>query len=248
MIVYLKSEEEIEGFKKAGSIAGSILAKVLAAVDVGKTTKELDDLARQECEKAGVNPIFLGYQGFPAAICASVNNQLVHGVPDHRPLEVYDVLSIDIGVEIDGFIGDTADTVQVGRENLYSDLLIHSCQQALKLGISQAKPGKKLADIANMISVLSKDYQIPSRYGGHGVSRHILHAPPFVANRVEEAEDLTIRSGMVIAIEPMFVDGDAKTSVAKDEWTVVVGGTAAHCEHTILVTDDKPIVLTARKE
>lgn len=248
MIIYLKDKKEIEGFKKAGKIAAEIMTILLENVKEGTTTNQLNEIAILECEKRKVKPAFLGHEGFPAAICASPNNVLVHGVPDDVPLKNYDLLSIDIGVDVDGFIGDTAETISVG-ENLENDLLILACQQALLAGIGFARAGNQLSEIGKAVSAISraKKYAMPTGYGGHGINRGQLHADPFVANDPEGYEDVMLRPGMVIAIEPMFINGDPSTRTLEDEWTVTTGGKAAHCEHTILITEKDPVVLTNRE-
>lgn len=261
MIIYLKTEEEKEGFKEAGKIAANVMKKMLDAIEVGITTKDIDEIARDECKKQNVSPAFLGHEGFPAAICSSVNKELVHGIPNDKKLELGDLLSIDIGVNLDGFIGDTAATKLVGLngdeevclpDNWAGFLAAQSCETALRLGIHAAQPGSKLSDIAIAISNQAKHtgHNMPLKYGGHGINRHDLHSAPFVANNPEELgdEDIVLRPGMIIAIEPMFVVGDPTTKVLEDKWTVIVSGSrATHFEHTILIEEDGPIVLTDRR-
>lgn len=240
MLVFLKSKQEIEGFKKAGKIASNILELLINNLKSGKTTKELNEIAIEECEKAGATPAFLNYNDFPYAICSSVNNVLVHGFPDDTKLD-NNIISIDIGVNYDGFIGDTAETVGDHQ-------LISACQLALTSAIEIAKPRTNLIEIANIISKTAKEhnFQIPKKYGGHGIDRNKLHSNPFIANIPEEAVDIRLRPGMLIAIEPMFVDGDATTTT--NGWPVLVQGNAAHCEHTVLITESEPIVLTRRNK
>ena len=232
MIVYLKTKEEIERFIKAGKIAAQIMSKLISEIKVGTTTSQLDLLARNECEKHNVKPTFLGYEGFPAAICASVDYELVHGVPNDKELLENSLVSIDLGVTLDGCIGDTAVTMLASKEN--SDI-VDICSIALSNAIEAARPGNKLSDIAKAVSstVKKTKYNIPLHYGGHGVNIEHLHGDPFVANTMDDIdpdEDITLRPGMVFAIEPMLVDGDPTTSVSADKWTVIVGGPSAHCE------------------
>jgi len=249
MLVYIKSKEEIEGFKEAGRIAGKILGKLLKSIDGGITTKFLDDMARDECDKHNVEPTFLNYQGFPAAICASVNKTLVHGIPTDIPFELHDVVSIDIGVTIDGFIGDTADTVEVGSSH-HNDTMITCCNNSLYMGIEKARAGNKLSDVSKEIYKYAKrnKYSLPEEYGGHGIDRNILHSDPFVPNIPDYESEIRLRPGMVFAIEPMFIFGSNKVKVADNGWDIVADGNSAHCEHTILVTDDYPLILTARSK
>jgi len=254
MIVYLKTKEEIEGFKKAGKFAGQVLQKLIYEVAVGKTTNELDKLAREECERLGAKPAFLGYSGYPAAICASNNSTLVHGFPNDIPLKSGDVLSIDVGVDVDGFIGDTAETIIVGNPSDQEPKaieLVTSCQIALHQAIALSKQGMKLSDVSKEIFNEAKrnGYSVPFEYGGHGIDRHVLHAAPFVPNVPDEAHDIKLRAGMIIAIEPMFILGkDPSTKVAEDGWGVNVNGLAAHCEHTVLVDFGTGIALTERRK
>lgn len=249
MLVFLKDKKEIEGFAKAGKIAGNILAELLGLVEPGVTTGELDRIARRRCEERGVRPVFLGYEGFPAAICASVNEVLVHGVPDDRPLEEGDLVSIDIGVDLDGFIGDTASTVAVGLPSVRDMSMLKHCGAALNYGIDAARPGNRLGDIGAAISKERGKFKVVVNYGGHGVSRGKLHAEPFVSNDDLAGEGVKLRPGMVIAIEPMLVSGeDNQGKTADDGWTVVLSdGRAVHCEHTIAITENGPLVLTERE-
>jgi len=251
MLVFLKDEKEIEGFVKAGKIAGRILAELLSMVKPGATTNELDQLARRRCEEHKVRPVFLGYEGFPAAICTSVNEALVHGVPNDRPLENGDLVSIDIGVDLDGFIGDTAFTVIAGTPTGATDMLmIKHCGAALNRGIEASRPGNRLGDIGAAVSDRGNEkFGLVTDYGGHGVNRGKLHAEPFVSNDNLAGEGIKLRPGMVIAIEPMLVSGDDNEGkTADDGWTVVLSnGRAVHCEHTIAITENGPLILTERE-
>jgi len=249
MIVYLKTEEEIEGFKKAGEIAGLILHELLQAAKPGMTTLELDAMAREKCKEHGVEPTFLGHEGFPAAICASNNEVIVHGCPNDEKLKEGDALGIDLGVTLNGFIGDTAETIIVGgKGDPNVELLISDCRKALKSAIEKAVPGNKLNDISEVIHKGSKDFKVITDYGGHGIDRNSMHATPFVPNKPDQHGDFSLRPGMVIALEPMYAIGEPATSVADDEWSVAVSGKSAHCEHTVLVTESGPLVLTDRSK
>lgn len=249
MIVYLKTKEEIEGFEKAGEIAGLILHELLKAVKPGVATSELDEMARQKCKEHNVEPTFLGYEGFPSAICASNNEVLVHGFPNDEKLKNGDVLSLDFGATLDGFIGDTAETIIVGKnKNSNTDLLVNDCRNALKDAISKAIPGNKLSDVSRAVQKGTKDFRIVTDYGGHGIDRYNMHSEPFVPNIPDIYNDVSLRPGMLIAIEPMYVMGNPTTEVSDDGWSVVVGGKSAHCEHTILITDGSPLILTDRSK
>jgi len=250
MLVYIKSKEEIEGFKEAGRIAGRILNTLLENVKVGVTTIDLDNIALAECEKYKVIPTFLDYDGFPAAICASVNNTLVHGIPTNVPLKQFDIISIDMGVTLDGFIGDTAETVEVGGNSIEHRNLIAACRSSLSLAICEAKTGCRLSKVSSAIQNVAKrnKYSIPVEYGGHGIDRNILHSDPFVSNLTNHEEDLRLRPGMIFAIEPMFIMGGPKIIIAKNGWDIVAETHTAHCEHTILITDGDPLILTQRSK
>jgi len=241
MIIYLKSKEEIEGFKIAGRITGEILNIVLSKVEPGISTEQLNQIALSECKKRNVKPAFLGQYDFPAAICASVNKCLVHGLPNLRPLQEGDFVSIDLGINYNGFIGDSAETVVVGKEP--SDIIIN-CRESLNNAIKKALPTNTLNDISKEIFSSAK-YSIPFGYGGHGVGVNELHSDPYVSN-VEEENDVSLYPGMVFAIEPMLIDGSEITTVSKDGFSVMANGQTAHCEHTIAITEEEPIILTER--
>ena len=246
MIIYIKSKEEIEMFKKAGRQTAELLSKLIDAVEEGMTTEDLDMLSRQLCNFDGSKLAFLNYEGFPHGICTSVNEVLVHGTANKTKLKNGDILSIDVGVEHEGYIGDTAETVIVGNSPSH---IVDKCREALNKGIEKAVPGNKISDISSAIYKVAKlsTFSLPLDYGGHGINRHCLHADPFVPNMPDFSDDLTLRPGMVLAIEPMLVDSvHGGTSVDKDGWSVVAAGLSAHCEHTILVTESKPFILTRR--
>lgn len=243
--IYLKTEEEIEGFKRVGFETGRILEKILImAQQPGHTPLELDELAREEIQKLGAKPAFLGYRGFPAAICVSKGNTMVHGIPDNVPLKKGDIVSVDFGIDMDGFIGDTADTIIVGE---FPRDLVLECNFALNQAINEARAGNKLSDISKQISKVAKknNYLVPENYGGHGIDRHNMHAAPFIPNEPDYVYDFTLREGMVLAIEPMFIDAPSnRVRIADDEWSVIAGGPTAHCEHTVLVGHDCGTPLT----
>jgi len=243
--IYLKTEEEIEGFERAGLAAREILKKLLEIARAGDCTPlDLDAIAREETQKLGAVPAFLGYRGFPAAICVSRGNVMVHGIPNDIPFEKGEMVSIDFGLDIDGFIGDTADTVVVqGAANKQ----IISCRGALLYSRKLAKEGNKLSDISAKINHIAQKFGFltPDEYGGHGIDRHNMHATPFIPNKPDFENDFTLRAGMILAIEPMFIDAPSnKVKIATDGWAVMAGGLTAHCEHTILVGDYEGIPLT----
>lgn len=244
MIIHIKSKQEIEGFKEVGIITGKILQTILNEIKPNITTLFLDEVARECCKKYNVTPTFLNYGGFPAAICASTNNILVHGIPNNIPLSPSDTLTIDFGATLDGFIGDTAKTVPVSPQP--HSTLLSSCDRCLSDTINLCKPGNTLSQICNLIQNSAKlnHFSVPLHYGGHGINRFKLHTDPFIPCHTMNLNDVTLRPGMVIAIEPMFIQGKGNTTTLPDEWTVQADGPTAHFEHTILITEDKPIILT----
>jgi len=251
MLIYIKNKKEIEGFKRAGAIAAKILSKLLDSTREGVTTQDLDIIARKECKTFGVKPMFLDYRGFPAAICTSTNKVMVHGTPDNNILKYGDLLSIDMGVDLDGYIGDTAETVVIGG---CKEKIVDKCREALGYAIKQAIAGNRLNDIGAAVYKVAKKnkFAIPIGYGGHGINRNVLHADPFVPNapdRIDE-DNIKLRPGMVMALEPMFIEANSgETKVLKlDEWSVVAKGVTAHCEHTILITEGLPVILTEREK
>lgn len=240
-MIIIKSKEEIEKFKYVGQKTREILLNALNIVKANITTKDINDFVKAKADSLNLKPAFLNYRGFPAAICSSVNNILVHGVPNNIPLKKGDILTIDIGmIDGDGFIGDTAETIVVDDQE---NSIIVSCRAALNAAIEVCKPGNNLRDIGSVISKVAKmsGFSLPQKYGGHGVEKGVLHAEPFVSNVPEQ--DLLLRKGMVLAIEPMFVNGNSNTEILDDNWSVKTGGLSAHVEHMIAV-DEKPIILT----
>lgn len=253
MIIYLKSKEEIDGFKEVGSISGKILNSILKEIKSGIKTKHLDEVARAECQRHNVSPAFLGYHGFPAAICVSINETLVHGIPGDYVIKEGDVVSIDFGAMLDGFIGDTAETIRVGEfivEGFQPDV-IWCCRCCLNTVINDyCIAEKKLSQMCDYIFKYSRDngFSVPMEYGGHGIDRNKLHAYPYIPCHAINIEDVVLKPGMVLAIEPMFIKGKGETRILEDRWTVQTDGISSHCEHTILITEEKPIILTGRSD
>jgi len=246
VIIYLKSKEEIEGFREAGRISHKILGLIFEEIKPGITTNFLNEVAMEECKKNNVSPTFLGYHGFPAAICTSVNDILVHGIPSDYSLKEGDLITVDLGVTLDGFIGDIAQTLVVGEGILENIDLLRQCNFTLVHSIGYAKPGNKLSDICKDILHCAKSggYNVPMNYGGHGIDKYKLHAYPFIPCHTERLEDVTLRPGMVLAVEPMLINGKGTTKTLDDKWTVQTDGMSAHFEATILVTDGEVEILT----
>lgn len=264
-MIKIKTQQEIEIMREGGKILAEILRKLSEAVKPGITTNDLEELARELVLYYKVKPSFLGYDGYPAALCTSINDEIVHGVPSDRVLKDGDVLKLDIGVLHKGFHTDSAITVLVGdqdnkvihsttRRVVHPQKLINVTKEALDIGISKAKVGNTLGDIGSAIQeyVESSGLNVVRDLVGHGIGRE-LHEPPQVLNYLPrstrrgghyEGEELEV--GMVIAIEPMVVTGDWKIKNGKDGFGFVTkdGGLSAHFEHTVAVTDKGPVILT----
>ncbi len=246
----LKTDREIDLMRDAGRIAAEALAWAGRNSVPGRTTAELDAGAEEIIRSYGASPEFKGYHGFPASICASVNDEIVHGIPGSRELKEGDVISIDVGTRYKDFVGDTACTFAVGRIDAAAEALLHTTQEALEAGIAAARVGGMLSEIARAIQTVAEGhgYSLVRDYAGHGVGRQ-MHEEPQVPNYVDEnllRNDVTLEPGLVLAIEPMLCTGSGKTRVAKDRWTVLTsdGGLAAHFEHSIAVHRDGVEILT----
>jgi len=249
MIVY-KSREEIDKMRRAGRIVATTIDAVLEKVRTGISTRALDEVAERVIRKEGATPSFLGYRGYPASICASLNDQIVHGIPGERIIEEGDILSLDFGAIWEGFHGDSAVSVIVGKaSSSEAEKLVRVTEEALKAGISQIKAGGHLSDIGHAVQQVAEGagFSVVREYVGHGIGQH-LHEDPQVPNYGSPGRGPVMREGLVIAIEPMVNSGGWETVLMPDKWTVVTadGSLSAHFEHTIAITDDGPEVLTAR--
>ncbi|WP_433056265.1 type I methionyl aminopeptidase [Dactylosporangium sp. CS-033363] len=254
-MVLVKSAAELATMREAGRVVAQILQAVRAAAAPGVTLQDLDDLARQLLVEKGAKSSFLHYHPsfapipYPAVLCLSVNDAIVHGIPDTRPLADGDLLSIDFGAHIDGYHGDSALTVGIGTIDEPAQRLSDVCKQALDAGIAAALPGNRLGDISHAVQSVCRaaGYGQPTGYGGHGVGT-AMHEDPHVPNEGRPGRGLPLRAGMALAIEPMVVEsGSDRHRLMRDGWTVstVDGSRAAHWEHTIAITDDGPTILTA---
>ncbi len=249
-MIILKSPEEIEKMRRAGRIVAATIDGVLKAIRPGIPTRELDEVAEKVILDAGATPSFKGYRGFPASICVSVNEQVVHGIPGDRRLRPGDVLSLDFGAIWDGYHADSAVTVFVGDPpGAEAEKLVRVTEEALEAGISQIRAGNRLSDIGHAVQqvVEGAGLSVVREYVGHGIGRS-LHEDPQIPNYGQPGRGPEIKPGLVVAVEPMVNVGDWPTRVLNDNWTVVTadGSLSAHFEHTIAVTDDGPEVLTAR--
>jgi methionyl aminopeptidase len=236
--------------RRANQFVAAILAELEALVAPGVTTADLDRAAEKLTREGGAEPAFKGYRGYPATLCASVNDEVVHGIPSaSRELKPGDIVSLDMGVKLDGFFGDSAVTVPVGPVPPETEALLDATREALGLGIAQAQVGGRLSDIGHAIQtcVEKHGFSIVREFVGHGIGER-LHEEPQIPNYGSPGRGPKLAAGMVLAIEPMVAMGRPETRVLGDGWTAVTrdGSLAAHFEHTIAVTADGPLVLTAR--
>ncbi len=245
--VTIKSRREMEAMGRAGAIVGATLTLLKKSVEPGITTGELNRIADKNIRSMGAVPTFLGYQGFPGAICASVNEEIVHGIPGKRVLKEGDIIKMDCGATIDGFIGDAAISVAVGKVSDEAQRLMDDTNASLYAGIAAAQPGNRIGDIGAAVEgyAIARGYGVVRQFVGHGVGRY-LHEDPQVPNYGEPGKGVLLRPGMCICIEPMLNLGTEATEILDDDWTVVTadGALSAHFEHTLAITKDGPKILT----
>ncbi|MEU8267996.1 type I methionyl aminopeptidase [Sphaerisporangium sp. NPDC049002] len=253
-MVEIKTDAELQAMREAGRVVGRALAAVRERSVAGVTLTELDEIARTVIFEAGATAPFLNYKPsfaptpFPGVICASVNDVIVHGIPDGYRLRDGDLVSIDCGARLDGWTGDSAISFTVGPARPQDTRLIEATERALRAGIEAAVPGGRIGDIGHAVATIGKAVGcgIPVDFGGHGIGRH-MHEDPHVPNRGRPGRGMALRHGMVLAIEPMFMaGGDDRYWTAPDGWALrtVDGSRAAHAEHTVAITDEGPRVLT----
>jgi methionyl aminopeptidase len=251
--IEIKTPDQIRMMREAGLVVARTLRIVTAAVQPGISTAELDALAEREIRTAGATPSFKGYHGYPATICTSVNNEIVHGIPSpSRRLRDGDIISIDCGAIVRGWHGDAAVTVGVGTISAEHAALLDVCQAALWRGVAQARAGGRLGDISHAVEASIRTaggYGLVEEYTGHGIGT-AMHMDPPVPNYGRAGRGPRLRTGMALAIEPMVMLGGPETVLLEDGWTVVTadGSWAAHFEHTVAITADGPWVLTAPPE
>jgi methionyl aminopeptidase len=242
-----KSRKELDKMRAAGRLVGQVREHLRAMVKPGITTLDLDRAAEQMIRDAGALPTFKGYNGFPFSICASVNEQIVHGFPSDYALKEGDIFSIDCGVTLEGFVGDTATTVPVGEIDEEKLKLIRVTEECLERAIQQCRPGNHLGDIGWAVQqhAEANGYSVVRDYVGHGIGRR-MHEDPQIPNYGRPGLGPKIKAGYVFAVEPMVNQGTHFTKVLADGWTVVTvdGKPSAHAEHTIAITEDGPEVLT----
>jgi methionyl aminopeptidase len=247
-MIILKTERDLEAMRPAGSVANAVLETVAGFIRPGVTTKQIDDFAAETIRKHGAKSAFLGYRKYPCHVCISVNEEVVHGLAKERRVEFGDIVSLDVGVRYNGFIGDTAKTVPVGGCGVAAQRLLDVTEQALYEGIAQALAGNRVVDISRAIQrhVESHGYSVVKEFVGHGVGRTV-HEDPQIPNFVEQSKSSPkLRPGMTLAIEPMVNAGRPEVKILKDGWTVVTadGQLSAHFEHTVLITEGEPEILT----
>ncbi|MFH1559898.1 MAG: type I methionyl aminopeptidase [Chloroflexota bacterium] len=245
--ITLKSPREIELMRQAGKVVAQTIAALVESLKPGMKTRDLDDIAFQEIQKLGAKPSFKGYHGFPSSICVSINNEIVHGIPGDRIIHEGDLVSMDMGAIVEGFHGDAAVTVGVGKVSPAVTGLMDVTREALERGTAAAIHGSHVGDISWAIQsfVEEKGYSVVREYVGHGIGR-ALHEEPQVPNFGSPGSGALLRKGMVIAIEPMVNIGGWQTQVLKDNWTVVTadGSLSAHFENTLVITEGDAEVLT----
>jgi methionyl aminopeptidase len=243
----IKSPQEVAIMRQAGRIVAKTLQKLTEEIKPGIKTSHLDTVAASELKKYGAKASFKGYRGFPASLCVSVNDEIVHGIPGERELNTGDIVSLDFGAIVNGFHGDGAITIGVGEINSRAQELISVTEAALMVGIKEARNGAHLGDVSAAIQdyVETRGFSVVREYSGHGVGRD-LHEDPLVPNFGPAGEGPILRKGMTLAIEPMVIIGDWRTRVAGNKWTVLTvdGSLAAHFEHTIAISEDEPEILT----
>lgn len=246
-MIEVKTSGQIALMRQAGRIVGETLQILRETIRPGITTLELDDLSRGTIRRLGGKPAFLGYRGFPAGLCTSVNDQVVHGIPSRRPLQEGDIVGLDMGAVVEGYYADAAVTVPVGRVSAGAADLIAATEQALGAGISMARAGRRLSDISHAIQQAAegRGYSVVREFVGHGIGAR-LHEPPQVPNYGAPGFGPLLKAGMALAIEPMVNAGKAAVRVLNDGWTTVTkdGSLSAHFEHTVAVTEEEPEILT----
>ncbi len=249
--VTIKSPLELELMRQARRVVGQTVSTLIKLIQPGMRTRELDDAARQEIQRLGAKPAFLGYRGFPATICTSLNEEIVHGIPGERVIRQGDLVKLDVGAIVGRFYADSAVTVAVGEVSLDGQHLLEATRTALELGIRAAREGARVGDIGAAVQAFAEGqgYGVVREYVGHGIGR-ALHEDPQVPNYGPAGRGLLLRRGMAIAIEPMLNRGTWRTRQLEDGWTVVTadGALSAHFEHTIVIMEGESEVLTRRSE
>ncbi|HEV2319738.1 MAG TPA: type I methionyl aminopeptidase [Verrucomicrobiae bacterium] len=245
--IKIKTPDELKLMRSSCAVAAEVLEEIGAFIKPGITTGQVDEFAAGQIKGRGAKSAFLGYRKYPRHVCISVNDEVVHGLGGDRQLRFGDIVSVDVGVSYKGFIGDNARTFAVGGCGVQAQRLLDVTEQALYLGIAAAKPTNRVTDISRAIQdfVENNGYSVVREFVGHGVGR-MMHEEPQVPNFVDRKMNERLRPGMTIAIEPMVNAGHPAVKILKDHWTVVTqdGSLSAHFEHTVLITDGEPEILT----
>jgi methionyl aminopeptidase len=249
-MIVCRSSAELEQMREAGRLVGEVLSELAAAVAPGVSTADLDELAEKRIRQAGATPAFKGYHGYPATICASINDEVIHGIPSgRRVLNEGDIISIDVGASLDGYFGDSAVTLPVGQISESAASLLRVTEEALYKAIEAAKSGKRISDIGHAVQkhVEAYGFSVVREFVGHGIGQR-MHEEPQIPNYGEPGHGPRLAEGMVLAIEPMVNAGTAAVKVLADGWTAVTrdSSLSAHFEHTVAVTAGEPWILTAR--
>jgi len=250
-VIVCRSRAELEKMREAGRLVGEVLTELASRVAPGITTAELDAIAEKKIAVAGATPAFKGYHGYPATICASINEEVIHGIPSgRRELVEGDIISIDVGAVLDGYFGDSAITLPVGKVSEEAALLLRATEESLYKAIEVVKPGARVSDIGHAVQkhVEAFGFSVVREFVGHGIGQK-MHEEPQVPNYGEPGRGPRLSEGMVLAIEPMVNAGKPAVKVLSDGWTAVTrdGSLSAHFEHTVAVTADGPWILTARE-
>jgi methionyl aminopeptidase len=250
-VIVVRSREELEKMREAGRLVGEVLTELAALVTPGITTSELDTVAEKRIAAAGATPAFKGYHGYPATICASINEEVIHGIPSgRRVLNEGDIISIDVGAVLEGYFGDSAITLPVGQVSEDAARLLRATEESLYKAIEVVKPGARVSDIGHAVQrhVEASGFSVVREFVGHGIGQK-MHEEPQVPNYGEPGRGPRLAEGMVLAIEPMVNAGKPAVKVLADGWTAVTrdGSLSAHFEHTVAVTADGPWILTARE-
>jgi methionyl aminopeptidase len=247
-MIILKSPEEVGKIHRAGRIVAEVLKELRERVRPGMTTLELDRMAEEGIGKRGGQPAFKGYKGFPATLCTSVNEEIVHGIPSQRALQEGDIIGLDLGAIVEGYFGDAAITVAVGAIQPEVQRLVQVTKESLYRGIEKMKVGNRLSDVSHAVQkhVEAAGYSVVKDFVGHGIGQ-ALHEEPQLPNFGKPGQGPRLRSGMVLAIEPMVNMGKDGVRVLDDHWTAVTedGSLSAHFEHTVAITEEGPVILTS---
>jgi methionyl aminopeptidase len=246
-MITLKSKRELEIMREASRIVAEILESLRAHCEAGVSTRELDQIAEEQIERHGAKAAFKGYRGYPRSLCTSINQQVVHGIPDNTILKEGDIISLDFGVLYKGYFGDAAVTVPIGGINPETEKLLQITEECLYLGIKQMISTNHLADVSRAIQTHAEShgFSLVKEFGGHGIGKH-LHEEPMVLNYVGNGRGIKLRPGLVLAVEPMVNMGTDRVQILSDGWTVVTldGKPSAHFEHTVAITENGPEILT----